>query len=77
MKKQFKVVFRNESSTYELWFTDNKNEWVKSVIYYTFDNDLKVIESRYDGPAVISESILWEMNKFINLGYKFIGIQKA
>lgn len=77
MRKQFKVVFKNESSTYELWFTDHKNEWVKSVIYYTFDNDLKVIESQYDGPAVISESILWEMNKFINLGYKFIGIQKA
>lgn len=77
MKKQFKVVFKNESSTYELWFTDHKGEWTKSVIYYTFDNDLKVIESQYDGPAVISESILWEMNKLINLGYKFIGIQKA
>ena len=77
MKKQFKVVFKNESNTYEIWFTDHKGEWVKSIIYYTFTKDGKVIESQYDGNALIDEFVLWEMNRLINLGYKFIGIEKA
>ena len=77
MKKQFKVVFKNENNTYELWFTDHKDEWVRTITYCTFDTDLNVIESQHDGPAFISENILWEMNQLIKLGYKFIGIQKA
>lgn len=77
MKKQFKVVFRNESNTYELWFTDHKCEWVRSITYCTFDTELNVIENHHDGPSFISENILWEMNQLINLGYKFIGMEKA
>ena len=77
MKKQFKVVFKNESNTYEIWFKDHKDEWVESIIYYTFTKDGKVIESQYDGTAMITENVLWEMNKLINLGYEFIGIEKA
>lgn len=76
-EKQFKVVFVNESNTYELWFTDHKGEWLQSCIYSTFTIDGKVIESQCDGSAMINENILWEMNKLINLGYKFIGIEKA
>lgn len=77
MKKQFKVVFRNESNTYELWFTDRKGEWVRTITYYTFDTELNVIENQHDEPSFISENILWEMNQLINLGYKFIGMEKA
>ena len=77
MKKQFKVVFKNESNTYEIWFTDHKGEWVKSIIYYTFTKDGKVIESQYDGNALIDAFVLWEMNRLSNLGYKFRGIGKA
>lgn len=77
MKKQFKLVFKSKSNTYEIWFTDHKGEWVESIIYYTFTKDGKVIESQYDGNALIDEFVLWEMNRLINLGYKFIGIEKA
>lgn len=75
--KQFKLVFRNESNTYEIWFTDHKGEWVESFIYNTFTIDGKAIESEYNGSAMISESILWRMDELIELGYKFIGIEKA
>lgn len=77
MKKQFKVVFKNESNAYELWFTDSKNEWVESDTFYTFTRDGEVIESEYNGLAMINESILWKLNQFTELGYKFIGIEKA
>lgn len=75
--KQFKVVFVKEGNAYELWFTDHKGEWLQSYIYNTFTIDGKAIESRYDGSAMINENILWEINKLINLGYKFIGIEKS
>ena len=77
MKKQFKVVFRHESNTYELWFTDHKGEWVENDTYYTFKRDGEAIENDYNGLAMINESILWKFNHFTELGYKFIGIQKA
>lgn len=75
--KQFKLVFRNEINTYELWFTDYKGEWCLSAIYYTFDTDGNVIESEYNDPAMINENILWEMNKMTDLGYKFSGIERS
>ena len=77
MKKQFKVVFRHENNTYELWFTDHKGEWVESDTYYTFKRDGGAIENDYNGLAMINESIMWELNNFIELGYKFLGIEKA
>lgn len=73
--KRFKVVFKSQMNSYELWFTDNEGEWVKSIIYYTFAKDGNIIKSRYVGNALIDEFALWEMNKLINLGYKFIGIE--
>ena len=78
-KKQFKLVFVIDNNTYELWFKDYKNEWVQSIIYSTFtlDGDGDVIVSKYDGPAMINENVLWEMNKLINLGYEFIGIERG
>lgn len=75
--KKFKVVFKSKTNSYELWFTDHKDEWVESIIYHTFTTDGKVIESQYDGSAMINENILWEINKMVNLGYKFLGIGKA
>lgn len=78
-KKQFKLVFVIDNNTYELWFKDYKNEWVQSIIYSTFafDEDGDVIVSKYDGVAMINENVLWEMNKLINLGYEFIGIERG
>lgn len=76
-KKQFKVVFRAKTNTYELWFINLEGEWVQSSIYSTFDLDGNVIEDKYSGTALINENILWEINKLVDLGYKFIGIEKA
>lgn len=76
-KKLFKVVFKSQTNSYELWFTDHKGEWVESFIYNTFTIDGKAIESEYDDQAMISENALWEMNKLINYGYKFIGIERS
>lgn len=76
-KKQFKVVFVSANNTYELWFTDHESEWVQSYIYSTFTLDGDVIESKYDGTAMINENILWRMNELINLGYEFIGMERA
>lgn len=76
-KKQFKLVFVIDNNTYELWFKDYKNEWVQSIIYSTFTLDGDVIVSKCDGPAMINENVLWEMNKLINLGYEFIGIERG
>ena len=74
-KKRFKLVFKSQTNSYELWFTDHKGEWVESFIYSTFTIDGNVIESKYDGSAMISESILWRIDELIELGYKFIGIE--
>lgn len=76
-KKQFKFVFVSDNNTYELWFTDHKNEWYLSYIYSTFTLDGDVIESKYDGSGMINENLLWEMEKLINLGYDFIGIERS
>ena len=76
-KKQFKLVFVSDNNTYELWFTDHTQEWVQSHIYNTFTLDGDVIESKYDGSTMINENVLWEMNKLINLGYEFIGIERS
>ena len=76
-KKQFKLVFVSDNNTYELWFTDHTQECVQSHFYNTFTLDGDVIESKYDGSAMINENILWEMNKLINLGYEFIGIERC
>lgn len=76
-KKQFKFVFVSDNNTYELWFTDHKNEWHLSYIYSAFTLDGDVIESKYDGSGMINENLLWEMDKLINLGYDFIGIERS
>ena len=48
MKKQFKIVFRNESNTYGLWFRDHKGEWVESDTYYTYDDICEEIVELFD-----------------------------
>lgn len=77
MKKQFKVVFKSQTNSYELWFTDHKGEWVENDTYYTFARDGEAIENDYNGLAMINESIMWKLNDFIELGYKFLGIEIA
>ncbi len=76
-EKRFKVVFKSQTNSYELWFTDHKGEWCLSAIYNTFTIDGKAIESEYDDQAMISENALWGMDKLIYLGYKFIGIERS
>ena len=76
-KKQFKVVFVSNNNTYELWLIDHKGEWVLSYLYSTFTLNGDVINSKYDGSGMINENILWEMNRLINLGYEFIGIERG
>lgn len=76
-ENQFKVVFKSQTNSYELWFTDYKGEWVLSAIYNTFTIDGKVVESEYDDQAMISENALWGMDRLVNLGYKFIGIERS
>ena len=76
-EKLFKVVFKSQMNSYELWFTDYKGEWCLSAIYSTFTIDGDAIESEYDEQAMINENVLWEMNKLIKLGYKFIGIERS
>lgn len=74
--KKFKVVFLKERNQYEVWFTDHTGEFVMSSFYSTFTNEGEVIDSSCDGVAFISESILWEINRLTDLGYKFVGIEE-
>ena len=76
MKKVFKVVFVAETNQYEVWFTDHTGEFVMSSFYSTFTKEGEVIDSSCDGVAFISESILWEINRLTDLGYKFVGIER-
>lgn len=76
MKKVFKVVFVAETNQYEVWFTDHTGEFVMSSFYSTFTNEGEVIDSSCDDVAFISESILWEINRLTDLGYKFVGIEE-
>lgn len=76
MKKVFKVVFVAETNQYEVWFTDHTGEFVMSSFYSTFTKEGEVIDSSCDGVAFISESILWEINRLTDLGYKFVGIEE-
>lgn len=71
-EKQFKLIFVKENNSYELWLTDHNGEWAQSVIYNTFTRDGNVIEGQHDGSALITENILWEMNRLISLGYKLV-----
>ena len=75
-QKQFKVVFVQNTNQYEIWFTDHTGEFVMSMMYSTFTKKGEVINSSCDDVAFISENILWEFNKLVNLGYKFVGIER-
>ena len=66
--KLFKFVFVSEYNNYQLWFTDCKGEWKQGVTYFT-------TLCAPDRPGMITEMVLWNMNKYVNLGYKFIGIE--
>lgn len=74
-KKKFKIVFLPDTNTYELWINAIDDEWGLSYMFSTFTRDGKVIESKYDSTAMISEGILWEMDYLKSLGYEFIGIE--
>ena len=79
MKKNpflFKIVFDVTYNRYEIWFTDHTGEFVMSSFYSTFTKEGEVIDSSCDGVAFISESILWEINRLTDLGYKFVGIEE-
>ena len=75
-QKQFKVVFVQNTNQYEIWFTDHTGEFVMSMMYSTFTKKGEMIGGSYDGTALISENILWEINHLTDLGYKFVGIEK-
>lgn len=76
-KKKFKIVFLPDTNTYELWVNAINDEWGLSHVYETFTLDGKVIESKYDSTAMISEGIIWEMHYLKSLGYEFIGMEEA
>ena len=81
MLQQFKIVFLPDTNTYELWITDDEGEWGLS---YTFNNSFKtftkdgnIIDSERKDWGMVSEQILWEIDKLSYLGYEFIGIERA
>ena len=75
-QKKFKIVFIKNTNHYEIWSTDHTGEFDLSTIYYTFTKTGEIIDDSYDNTALISENILWEINHLIDLGYKFVGIEK-
>lgn len=75
-KKEVKIVFYKDKNQYAVMITDHKGEWGLCSLYSTFDNDGKVIEGKHDGLALMSENIVWEINKCMTLGWKFIGIER-
>ena len=76
MKKKFKIIFVAAANSYGVWFTDHTGEYDASTIYYTFKKDGTPIEGATDETALISENIIWEINKLIGLGYKFEGVER-
>lgn len=75
-QKKFKVVFDKNTNQYDIWFTDHTGEMQFSVAYSTFTKKGDLIECSCDDVAFISETILWEINRLIDLGYKFVGIER-
>ena len=75
-KKLFKIVFIESNNTYEVWFTDHTGNFDLGTIYATFTREGKEIYNKYDDVAFINENIIWEINKLIDFGYKFVGIEK-
>ena len=81
MYQQFKIVFIPDTTTYELWITDDEGEWGLSHMFTnrfeTFTNDGNMIDNKHEDWAMVSEQILWEIDKLSYLGYEFIGIERA
>ena len=75
-KKLFKIVFIERNNTYEVWFTDHTGNFDLGTIYTTFTREGKEICNKYDDIAFINENIIGEINKLIDFGYKFVGIEK-
>ena len=75
-QKKFKVVFDRNTNQYDIWFTDHTGEMQFSVAYSTFTKKGEMIDGSYDGTALISENVLWEINHLTDLGYKFVGIER-
>ena len=75
-KKQFKIVFLPDTNTYELWITNDEGEWCLSHMFRTFTNDGDIIDSECSHWCMVSEQIIWEMDKLNFLGYEFIGIER-
>ena len=75
-KKLCKVVFVEKTNTYELWFTDHTGKFDLGAMYATFTKEGDMIDYQYNDVALISENIMWEINKLVDLGYKFLGIER-
>ena len=75
-KKKFKIVFLPDTNTYELWIIDHNGEWGLSHMFRTFTKDGNIIDNERKDWGMVSEQILWEMDKLNFLGYEFIGIEK-
>ena len=45
--------------------------------FETFTNDGNMIDSVHEDWGMVSEQILWEIDKLSYLGYEFIGIERA
>lgn len=79
--QQFKIVFIPDTNTYELWITDDEGEWGLSYTltnsFKTFTKDGNIIDSERKDWGMVSEQILWEIDKLSHLGYEFIGIERA
>lgn len=82
MLQQFKIVFIPDTNTYELWITDDEGEWGLSYMFtnsfktFTKDGNIIDIDSERKDWGMVSEQILWEIDKLSYLGYEFIGIER-
>lgn len=71
---RFKLVYCQDVSTYTIWVTNDQGNWECKDAMNVFTNEGKRVEGKSDNWGMVSERLLWLMDYYHTLGYRFIGI---
>ena len=71
---KFKIVYCRDVSTYTIWVTDDQGKWKCKDAMNTFTNKGEIVEGKCDDWCMVSEKLLWIIDYWNTLGYRFSGI---
>lgn len=73
---KFKVVYKNCDSTYSIWYTNGRGEWICNYTSNTYSDHGEKLKSRSYDWGLVNEKLVWKIDYWNHLGYKFIGIEQ-